>query len=61
MVTKKNETYLKYLELGKKNMIDLLQEKIACISLGSESVYVLMMYTWEILLLCRLRFYWNLE
>lgn len=45
MVTKKNETYLKYLELGKKNVIDLLQEKIACVSVGSESVYVLMMYT----------------
>lgn len=31
-------------------MIDLLQEKTACINLGNESVYVLMMYTWEVFL-----------
>jgi len=41
-------------------VIDSLQEKTACINLGNESAYVLMMYTREMLLLCRLGFYWNL-
>lgn len=31
-------------------MIDLLQEKMACRNLGNESVYVLMVYSWEVFL-----------